>query len=73
MQSVTYVVEPGDTLGLIAEKFSVAVSDLMLANNLTNKDFIQIGQELVIPLGGVTAGTPHLYPGSCAHRNAASV
>ena len=58
LQSVTYVVEPGDTLGLIAEKFAVPISDLMIANGLTNQDFIQIGQELVIPLAGVSTATP---------------
>lgn len=62
VQSATYVVEPGDTLSLIAEKFSVSLSDLMIANGLTNKDFIQIGQELVIPLGGVATATPTFTP-----------
>ena len=52
------MVEPGDTLGLIAEKFAVPISDLMIANGLTNQDFIQIGQELVIPLAGVSTATP---------------
>lgn len=58
VQSVTYVVKAGDTLGLIAEKFSVSLSDLMLANGLTNKDFIQVGQQLVIPIGGLPTPTP---------------
>lgn len=58
VQSVTYVVEAGDTLSLIAEKFSVPLSDLMIANGLTNRDFIQTGQELVIPIGGLPTPTP---------------
>ena len=58
LQAVTYVVEAGDTLGLIAQKFSVSISDLMIANGLTNQDFIQVGQELTIPLGGVSTATP---------------
>ncbi len=62
LQSVTYVVEAGDTLGLIAEKFAVPISDLMIANGLTNQDFIQIGQELVIPLAGVSTATPTFTP-----------
>ncbi len=62
LQSVTYVVEAGDTLGLIAAKFSVSVSDLMIANGLTNQDFIQIGQELVVPLAGVSTVTPTFTP-----------
>jgi len=62
VQSAVYVVEAGDTLSLIAEKFSVPLSDLMIANGLTNKDFIQIGQELVIPLQGITDITPTFTP-----------
>lgn len=58
VQSVNYVVEAGDTLSLIAEKFSVPLSDLMIANGLTNRDFIQVGQELVIPIGGLPTPTP---------------
>jgi len=62
VQSATYVVEAGDTLSLIAEKFSVPLTDLMVANGLTNKDFIQIGQELVIPLAGASTVTPTFTP-----------
>ncbi|RME72125.1 MAG: LysM peptidoglycan-binding domain-containing protein [Chloroflexi bacterium] len=62
VQTVTYIVEPGDTLSLIAEKFSVSLSDLMLANGLTNQDFIQIGQELIIPVGGLPKATPTFTP-----------
>jgi LysM repeat protein len=62
LQSVTYEVEAGDTLGLIAEKFSVPLSDLMIANGLSNKDFIQIGQVLVVPIGGLSTATPTFTP-----------
>ncbi len=62
LQSVSYVVEEGDTLGLIAEKFSVSLSDLMIANGLSNQDLIQIGQELTIPLAGVSTATPTFTP-----------
>lgn len=61
VQSVTYVVESGDTLTLIAQKFSVPLFDLMIANGLTS-DFIQAGQELVIPLGGLPTATPTFTP-----------
>jgi LysM repeat protein len=61
LQSVTYVVESGDTLSLIAQKFSVPLFDLMMANGLTT-DFIQAGQELVIPLGGLPTATPTYTP-----------
>jgi LysM repeat protein len=62
IQSVTYVVESGDTLGAIAAKFSVSLFDLMTANGLTNQDFIQVGQELTIPLGGLPPTTPTFTP-----------
>jgi LysM repeat protein len=62
LESVNYVVQQGDTLGLIANKFSVSLFDLMTANGLTNQDFIQIGQELVIPLGGLPTATPTFTP-----------
>jgi LysM repeat protein len=62
VESVTYVVEAGDTLGQIAEKFSVSLFDLMTVNGLSNQDFIQVGQELVIPLGGIPSSTPTFTP-----------
>jgi LysM repeat protein len=54
----TYLVEAGDTLGAIADRFGVSLSDLMTANGLTNQDFIQVGQQLVIPANGASLPTP---------------
>ncbi|MEM7274495.1 MAG: LysM domain-containing protein [Actinomycetota bacterium] len=45
----TYVIEPGDTLSVIAERFGVSVEALSEANGITNVDSIQPGQELIIP------------------------
>lgn len=58
IQSLEYEVKAGDTLSLIADKFAVSLFDLMTANGLTNEDFIQIGQELTIPVGGLPTVTP---------------
>lgn len=46
-----YVVQAGDTLRAIAERFGVSVSDLLRANNLTPEqaDSLRAGQELIIP------------------------
>ena len=44
-----YVVESGDTLGIISRKFSVGLQALIDANQLSNPDYLDIGQELVIP------------------------
>jgi LysM repeat protein len=58
IQSLTYIVQPGDTLIFIANKFAVPLFDLMMANGLTDEDFIQVGQELIIPVGGLPSPTP---------------
>ena len=58
IESVSYTVEPNDTLSSIANKFSVPLFDLMVVNGLTDADFIQAGQLLTIPLGGVPTATP---------------
>lgn len=52
---VTYVVQRGDTLAIIAQKFGVSVSDLIQANNITNPDTILVGQTLTIPTSGAAA------------------
>lgn len=44
-----YVVQPGDTLGLIASQFSVSVEAIMLANDLLDPNSLDVGQFLVIP------------------------
>jgi LysM repeat protein len=62
IQSVVYAVEAGDTLTVIASKFAVPISDIMQANGLTNQDFIQVGQELIIPVGGLSTATPTFTP-----------
>jgi len=62
IQSVVYAVEAGDTLTVIAKKFAVPISDIMQANGLTNQDFIQVGQELIIPVGGLSTATPTFTP-----------
>jgi LysM repeat protein len=45
----TYVVQPGDTIGEIAERFGVDVEALAAVNDITNPDLIYVGQTLVIP------------------------
>ncbi len=50
----TYVVVSGDTLGAIAGKHGVRLSDLIKANDLENAN-IRIGQKLVIPGKSVTS------------------
>lgn len=51
-----YRVQPGDTLGSIAEKYDVGVSSLMSANNM-NGSTIRSGQVLVIPGGNYASSS----------------
>ncbi len=46
-----YVVQSGDTLGKIAERFSVTVVAIVERNGLSSADDIQAGQSLEIPEG----------------------
>jgi LysM repeat protein len=56
---VTYLVEAGDTLSAIAERFDTSVVAIQDANGLTGTN-IFVGQELTIPSdeGGSSGGTP---------------
>ncbi len=47
----THVVQSGDTLFVIAQRYGVTVDAIVQANNMANPDALQIGQELIIPDG----------------------
>jgi LysM repeat protein len=44
-----YVVQPGDTLGGLAEEFGTTIEEIMAANGLTDPNAIGVGQTLLIP------------------------
>lgn len=44
-----YIVQSGDTLGVIALRFGVSVTDLINANNISDPNQIAIGTQLIIP------------------------
>ncbi len=44
-----YVVQSGDTLSKIANRFGVDQAELMALNHITNPDHIEKGQQLQIP------------------------
>ena len=48
---VTYVVEEGDTLDAIAERFGVTADSIIRANALQDPDAIKPGDRLLIPIG----------------------
>lgn len=54
----SYTVQYGDTLGGIAAYLGLSMEELMAANDLTDADQIQIGQELQLPMS-----TPNIAPG----------
>ena len=69
-----HVVQPGDTLGNLSQFYDVTIEDIMAANDLTNADFLFVGQQLAIPVGGLptatpeptTTGTPNVPPSPVA-------
>jgi LysM repeat protein len=44
-----YVVQPGDTLSRIADRFGVSVQALQQANGIADQNVISVGQTLIIP------------------------
>ncbi|MCG3209960.1 MAG: hypothetical protein FOGNACKC_03589 [Anaerolineae bacterium] len=54
----TYAIKEGDTLLDVAIQYNTTVEDILAANGITEDDFLQIGQELVIPVPTATA-TPN--------------
>jgi len=53
-----YLVQAGDTLGLIANRCGTSVSTLLAANTIKNINLIFVGQTLTIPGGAAPGGTP---------------
>lgn len=49
----THVVQTGETLGRIADLYGVTIEDLVRANSLSNPNALDVGQTLIIPLGGL--------------------
>jgi LasA protease len=44
-----YSVQAGDTLGTIASRFRITAKMLLDANQISNPDLLEVGQELIIP------------------------
>jgi LysM repeat protein len=51
----TYVVQRGDRLSRIAQRFGVPMYDIVVANNIYNPNLIYPGQVLIIPQPGIYA------------------
>jgi hypothetical protein len=61
-QTITYTVQPGDTLTKIAVKYGVTVDELVALNDIENPDLIYVGQVLKIPASAGTSATPAPAP-----------
>jgi LasA protease len=44
-----YIIQKGDTLGKIAARYEINVPMLLAANQFTNPDLLEVGQEMIIP------------------------
>jgi len=55
--AVVYVVQRGDTLSGIAQRYKTIVAAIVKANGIKNANLIYVGQRLAIP-GATTAAAP---------------
>ncbi len=61
-EPILYVVEVGDSLSGISAKFGAPIEDIMEANGFDDPDYLQAGQTLLIPIGGLAEATPTFTP-----------
>ena len=54
----THTVQTGDTLGIISAQYDVSMDDIMAANAIENPNFLQVGEVLIIPVGGLEIAAP---------------
>jgi len=59
---VIHVVQSGDTISGLALQYDVPETDIIAANQLVNANFLQVGMELIIPVGGVPQATATFTP-----------
>ncbi len=59
---VVHTVQPGDTISGLALHYNVPEEDIIAANHLENPNFLQVGIELIIPVGGLPQATATFTP-----------
>jgi LysM repeat protein len=72
-----YLVQPGDTLSQLAERFGTRVEAIAQANGIENPNLIFPGQALYLPAASTTSGGYQVQPGDTlsqiAQRSGSSV
>jgi len=61
-EQVRHIVQAGETLGTIAETYDIPWEDIARANKLVNPNILDVGDELIIPVGGIPTDTPEPSP-----------
>jgi len=59
---VLHTVASGDTISGLAFQYDVPEEDIIAANQLENPNFLQVGMQLIIPVGGVPETTATFTP-----------
>lgn len=57
-QPLIHIVRSGDTLGSLSTFYDVPLDDITAANGISVADYLSVGQELIIPIGGLPTATP---------------
>jgi len=60
--ATVHIVQSGDTISALALQYDVPEADIIAANQLENPNFLQVGTELIIPVGGLPQITPTWTP-----------
>ena len=75
VESKTYIVKAGDSLGSIAKKLKVSTKDIIKLNGITNPNKIRVGQKLKLPgsveLSAADAAAPAHVAGKAVHKKPA--
>ncbi len=61
-EPVRHIVRAGDTLGNIAEQYDVPLEDIAAVNNILDPNLLDVGTELIIPVGGIPTVTAEPTP-----------
>ena len=65
-RTITYTVQPGDSLYLIARKHGLRLPDLLKVNNLRNPHALQVGDQIKIPVQGTATAQRMAQPAAPA-------